>query len=110
MVTIVIDAVDECDPLLRDDLLETLEDIIQNSPTLVKIFVSSRDDQDIVCHLEGYPNLELSSERNSDDINNFLIFETDRLIQRRKLLRHTSDRDGLRSLIIERLREGAQGM
>lgn len=51
LTTIVIDALDECDLERRADLLETLETILRESPHLVKIFVSSRDDQDIVCHL-----------------------------------------------------------
>jgi len=51
LTTIIIDALDECDSDSRADLLETLETILQESSSMVKIFVSSRDDQDIVCHL-----------------------------------------------------------
>ena len=46
-----------------------LEHLLQESPCIVKIFVSSRDDQDIVCKLRNYPTLDLSSDRNSEDIN-----------------------------------------
>ena len=86
LTTIVIDALDECDPERRADLLESLEEILQESASLVKIFVSSRSDQDIVLHLRGYPNLELSSSRNKDDITSFVTAETHGLIKRRKLL------------------------
>ncbi|KAF9891898.1 hypothetical protein FE257_002861 [Aspergillus nanangensis] len=110
MVTIVIDALDECDPETRGDLLESLEMILQNSPTLVKIFVSSRDDQDIVCHLANYPNLELSSDRNSHDINRFVEFETERLIKGSKLLRYSANKDELKALIICNISNGADGM
>ena len=48
LTTIVIDALDECDPERRTVPLETLESILQESSSMVKIFVSSRDDQDIV--------------------------------------------------------------
>jgi hypothetical protein len=44
MIIIIIDALDECDPSKRADLLEALEQILQNSSNLVKIFISSRDD------------------------------------------------------------------
>ncbi|RYP43646.1 hypothetical protein DL768_009821 [Monosporascus sp. mg162] len=69
-VTIILDALDECNPITRKDLLVTIESILRESSCLVKIFVSSRDDQDIVYKLQGYPNLELSSDRNSSDITN----------------------------------------
>jgi hypothetical protein len=59
LTTIVIDALDECVPDKRADLLEALEDILRKSSRLVKIFMSSRDDQDLVYHLQDYPNLEL---------------------------------------------------
>ncbi|KAI9787978.1 MAG: hypothetical protein M1816_007282, partial [Peltula sp. TS41687] len=68
LTIIVIDALDECNPEKRDDLLEALETILEESSNLVKIFVSSRDDQDIVLHFQHYPNLEIKSDRNTDDI------------------------------------------
>lgn len=51
MTTIVIDALDECNSNERQYLLDSIEQILQDSFSLVKIFVSSRDDQDIVCTL-----------------------------------------------------------
>jgi hypothetical protein len=45
----------------------------------VKIFVSSRDDQDIVLELCRYLNLEIASHRNSDDIARFVNAEVERL-------------------------------
>jgi hypothetical protein len=48
MTVIVIDALDECDPGKRADLFDLLNDIRDQSLNLVKIFVSSRDDSDIV--------------------------------------------------------------
>ena len=43
-----LDALDECEEDTRYELFEAFEDILQRSPTVVKIFVSSRDDVDIV--------------------------------------------------------------
>lgn len=110
MTTIVIDALDECDPEKRADLLEALESILRDSTSLVKIFVSSRDDQDIVWHLQNYPNLELSSEKNKDDIALFVREETSTLIRKRKLLRWSADRESLRTEIIEKVTTDADGM
>ena len=45
---IVIDALDECEEELRHELLIAFNTILQSSEGLVKIFVSSRDDIDIV--------------------------------------------------------------
>ncbi|KAF2682392.1 hypothetical protein K458DRAFT_390882 [Lentithecium fluviatile CBS 122367] len=61
LATIVIDAMDECNPQKRHELLKALEHILRNSSSLVKIFVSSRNDQDIVLRLQHYLNLEIDS-------------------------------------------------
>lgn len=45
---IIIDALDECDNYTRHELLEGLDTIISQSDNLVKVFVSGRDDVDIV--------------------------------------------------------------
>lgn len=110
LTIIVIDALDECDPEKRADLLEALEEILQNSSRLVKIFVSSRDDQDIVWHLRNYPNLEISSDRNTDDIASFIRTETRRLIDKGDLLRFSVNREELKKSIIDQVTKGASGM
>jgi hypothetical protein len=110
LTTIIIDALDECDPETRADLIETLERVLQESTRLVKIFISSRDDQDIVCHLQGYPSLEIASYKNKDDIAAFVRAETNNLVQRRKLLKFSSSKEQLQKLIIDQVIEGANGM
>lgn len=110
LTTIVIDALDESDPAQRVDLLDTLEAILRESLGLVKIFVSSRDDGDIVHKLKSYPNLELRSARNGIDIAAFVNAETKRLVKTGKLLAHSLDKDRLTTLIITKVIEGADGM
>lgn len=54
--TIILDALDECDEGTRPELLEAFDSIISKSANVVKIFVSSRDDIDIVstfCHISS---------------------------------------------------------
>lgn len=110
LTTIVIDALDECDPERRSDLLEILELILQESSSLVKIFVSSRDDYDIVLHLRDYPNLELSSEKNMDDISSFVTAETSNLIKKKKLLALSTNKEKLKIEIIDQVTKNANGM
>lgn len=48
---IILDALDECDEATRHELLESLDKIISHSESLIKVFISSRDDVDIVSAL-----------------------------------------------------------
>lgn len=108
--TIILDALDECDPATRLDLLRNLEHILQHSCSLVKIFVSSRNDQDIVLRLNGYLNLEINSRRNNRDIARFVNTEVERLTKDGKLLRGSKSKDEMKALIIRRVTEDAADM
>ncbi|ORY03559.1 hypothetical protein BCR34DRAFT_617742 [Clohesyomyces aquaticus] len=110
MSFIVIDALDECDPHTRSELLDALEAILQAAPQLVKVFVSSRDDQDLFFQLKTHPNLQISSDRNSSDIGLFVASETAKLINKNKLLRFSDQKEHLRQSIIDRLTADADGM
>ncbi|KAH7132739.1 hypothetical protein EDB81DRAFT_114385 [Dactylonectria macrodidyma] len=109
-MTIVIDALDECNEATRGSLLDTLEDLLKASSCLLKIFVSSRNDQDIVYQLDNYPNLNLSSNRNSADIDLFVRSETKRLVNNGSLLRFSMRKGELRNKIIHELTSNADGM
>jgi len=82
--TIIIDALDELDidyeSKHRHLLLELLNDVVLQCDSLVKIFVASRDDQDIVMELEKVPNLFIKATDNLKDIQRYIIreFETDK--------------------------------
>jgi hypothetical protein len=108
--TVIIDAMDECDPMTRLELLQALENVLQVSSSLVKVFISSRDDQDIVLRLSDYPNLEIDSQRNSDDIARFVKDDVERLIKAKKLLRYSSSQAEMKKLVIDKVIEGAAGM
>lgn len=111
MTTIVIDALDECDPEKREMLLDGIESLLQNSSLgLVKVFLSSRDDQDIVCTLRDYPHLDLVSSRKSGDIEAFVREETDKLLKKRRLLRNSHAKEALKILINDSVSRGADGM
>ncbi|PWO21513.1 SPS1, Serinethreonine protein kinase [Pyrenophora tritici-repentis] len=110
LTTIVIDAMDECDPQKRHELLKALEKILQNSSSLVKIFVSSRNDQDIVLRLRNYPNLEIDSRRNCDDIARFVNEQVEELVQDGRLLSYSDSETEMKKLIVGKVIEGAAGM
>ena len=76
--TIVIDALDECDPSRRYELMNGLEEILHRSANAVKIFVTSRDDGGIVCHLSNSPNLYIHAQDNREDIDTFIDWKVER--------------------------------
>lgn len=107
--TIIIDALDECDPIRRHELLLAFETIIQNSANVVKMFVSSRDDNDIVCRLAKSPNVFIRASDNGKDIECFVRSQVHQSIVDKRLLSGNVS-DELKSRIISILIEGAQGM
>lgn len=107
--TIVIDALDECHPARRHELLKTLDNIIQKSASLVKVFVSSRDDGDIVCRLKNSPNVFIRVSDNVEDIRRFVHSEVEVAIEDKRMLRGNISEE-LKTRIAATLVEGAQGM
>ncbi|KAL8882710.1 MAG: hypothetical protein Q9192_007538, partial [Flavoplaca navasiana] len=108
-IVVMVDALDECDPLRRHELLQALEDIVQSSNSLVKVIISSRDDLDISYRLAGVPNVYISSDDSRDDLDRFVERELDKAIEEQRLLRGQVP-TCLRQQIIDRLRAGANGM
>ena len=109
LTTIVIDALDECDPVLRGELFDTLTDILQRSNGLIKILVSSRNERDIICELNDCLNLEIEATNNQADISLFVNHEVDDLIRKKRLL-YGNAPDDLRNMIKQTLCEKAGGM
>lgn len=107
--TIVIDALDECDHDKRDDLFRALRQIVEASTSLVKIFVSSRNEGDIALEFEKEPQMSIEVKDNSADIELYVRSEVIRWIETKKLMRGKID-DTLRELVISRLLEKAGGM
>ena len=110
VTTIVLDALDECDPATRSDLFDALEKILKMSPELVKVFATSRDDQDITWSLSNYPNIRVSSSKNSADILTFVEAEVESLVKKGKLLRYSQSKETMRALIIDGIQSQAHGM
>ena len=108
-VTILIDALDECHSSQRHELLGALDVILDRSAHLVKVFVSSRDDIDIVLRLQEHPNIYISVGDNTGDIEKFIQVEIQKAQSDRRLLKGTISPE-LTELITENLTEKAGGM
>ncbi|KAI1754330.1 hypothetical protein F4782DRAFT_539160 [Xylaria castorea] len=104
-VTLVLDALDEVNQESRQELLDALGSLIRLSTSLVRIFISSRSNYDIALSLVGAPNIYIGANDNADDILSFI----DKKLTEVKLLRGNLS-PGLRTIIANTLKDGAQGM
>ncbi|KAM0428831.1 hypothetical protein ACHAPT_006631 [Fusarium lateritium] len=107
--TIVIDALDELRADKRHEVFEYLDQIVKQSPNVVKVLLTSRNDGDIVCRLDTTPNIYISAQDNRADIERFIDAELDKAIAQKRLLRGHVSAD-VRLRIILTLNHGAQGM
>ncbi|KAH7072565.1 hypothetical protein FB567DRAFT_205894 [Paraphoma chrysanthemicola] len=104
-VVLIIDALDEVDPIHRLELVDGLLRIMENSSALVKIFISSRENMDIFERLESKPNLRIGAQDNAEDIAKFVH----RQLKVANLLQGKLP-PALKERIPETLIAGAQGM
>lgn len=81
--TIIIDGLDECQNRTRGDLLHGLNTIASSPGRTVKIFVASRDDDDINRALSPYPNRCIDAHDNEADIRRYVQEELEKAIQNR---------------------------
>lgn len=70
--TLVLDALDECDPDSRKRLVEAIEDLLSAAERPLKVFISGRPDRDIRDCFLYRPNIEIQTTDNQDDIKKFL--------------------------------------
>ncbi|KAJ5373354.1 hypothetical protein N7517_005360 [Penicillium concentricum] len=110
--TIVIDALDECTSQQRRILLQALEGIRQRCRDVVKIFVSSRYEEDIAVSFKKGDILEVTSQTNYEDLKQFVEVEVETFVKRWSTM-HGESIAVLQKLgedIKEALMTGAQGM
>lgn len=107
--TIVIDGLDECINHTRHDLFRALRTIVKTSSTLVKIFLSSRNDDDVELEFKRVPTISIDERDNAADIELYVRTEVDRCITERLLLKGKMD-NVLKELVISSLIERAGGM
>ena len=84
-----------------------------DSATVAKLFVSSRDDTDVVLELKKYTNVYIRATDNRDDIARFVAREvknSNRPGKVRRLLSGRGISEEVEAEIISTLMQGAQGM
>lgn len=106
--TIIVDALDECDPETRGKLCDLLAQVVSSSKR-VKVFVTSRDEGDLRTKFEDNPNVYIQERDNSSDINCYIEAEIKACIKRKTLLNGEVRLD-LQTQIVDALQSGAQGM
>lgn len=105
--TLVLDALDECDPDTRVDLIEIFERLVARTSKPIKIFVSSRPDADIKERFEEGINVAITATDNYEDIARFVEDQIDKKRGRRfEVFR----RQELRKRITQTLLDKSQGM
>lgn len=103
--TIIVDALDECDEETREILFLILKQIV-TSTKRVRIFVTSRNHEDIQRMLGNFPSHYLDATDNTLDIKTYIQSEVDHYSSRCALLRD----DELRDEVVAALEKGADGM
>ena len=97
-VTIVLDAFDECDQSRSPRLIQHLEEIIRQSPTNVKIFISTRAFPAIEDKLKPDRSIEVTADNNGADVRTFICSTLEKRIKDGTLL-HGDVPDDLRTEI-----------
>lgn len=111
-ITLVIDALDECSSLQRAVILKALEEVRQRSRDVVKIFLSSRYEDDIAAHVKKRQILSVTSKATDDDLKRFVAGRVSAFMKRWSTI-HDEDADTLNALekeMVDTLVTGAQGM
>ncbi|KAB8215101.1 ankyrin repeat-containing domain protein, partial [Aspergillus novoparasiticus] len=102
--TLVIDAMDECDPQSRHELVDALKAFVQRAKNPVKIFIASRPDRVLENQLEVTPSVCIEASDNLEDIRQHIDNELNRLAKSNTFL------ESMKAEIIDSLIERSQGM
>ncbi|GKZ93566.1 hypothetical protein AnigIFM59636_006640 [Aspergillus niger] len=81
-LTIVIDALDECNSQQRGIIIHALQEIRRQCRDVVKIFVSSRHEADIAAHFNEGEVSEVTASANEKDLNRFIGTQVESFVQR----------------------------
>lgn len=107
---VFVDAIDECCRENRHELLQAFQTVLTRCQSLIKIFVTSREDRDLVLGLGHYSSISVDARNNQHDIRWYVAVQVEALIEQKRLLGEHNIESELKQLIERRLIEGAQGM
>ncbi|KAJ5523945.1 hypothetical protein N7494_010595, partial [Penicillium frequentans] len=100
----ILDALDECEPGSRYQLIQALGDLVSKSDRLVKVFISSRPDVDIKNAFEYRSSIEILAMDNECDIEKFVNEEIEKPRQWGQISPH------LQRDIVKAILDGSRGM
>jgi len=106
---IIIDALDECDPVSRHQLIAAFDAILKQSQNVVKVMLASRDDGDIRAHFAQSSNIYIRADDNEEDLDRFVHYSLLQAESSRRIL-HGNVPPALRAEILASLKRGARGM
>lgn len=73
-VTLVLDALDECERSTRHHLVNEIDKMVRNSGScIIKVLISSRPDEDIKYRFKDGPNVSIGPMDNREDILKFIM-------------------------------------
>ncbi|THV46387.1 hypothetical protein BGAL_0390g00040 [Botrytis galanthina] len=110
---VVIDALDECDPSERPSLIESLKTIIDESASVVKVFISSRRYTDIASQFEESPCISIQPSHTSRDIEDYVRKEVSEAMEKRRIVKGKllpEEKKKIEQQITQALIDGSQGM
>lgn len=108
-VFLVLDALDECADDQRREIFEVLQSIVSPGKTNhgnVKLFVTSRREQDIQRAFKSFPIIEIEAEKVNEDIESYVTAQLDQHLQDGTL----KITDSLKHKILTALVDRAGGM
>lgn len=108
-VTLVIDALDECEERQQLPLMKIFEYVIGACPQ-IRIFVSSRPNVTIKSLMRDYPSIVLDKTKNADDIHTFIEKELERCQKDRVNTDYPLLSSSLRGCIVNTLLKKHGGM
>jgi ankyrin repeat domain-containing protein 50 len=103
--TMVLDALDECEPSPRRELMDVVDYLLSNSKKPLKIFIASRPYDDIRRRLLSKPYISIGTDDNEDDIRKYIQEQMDKHIEVWEGLS-----EELQNRIFRVLLKGASGM
>lgn len=104
---LVIDGLDECEKNACREILSIINWILKTTGCVIKIYILSQSDIQILHALAAYPRISLSTSTLSSDIEAYVTSATQALIEERQLLIQSP---ALEREIITVLKEKANGM
>lgn len=105
-VTIVIDGLNECKQETQTIVLSMIHQIVQGYSN-TKVLFTSREEDNILASLKGFPRLRISADHISNDIDGFIESTVEDYMESSKL---AINQPLLKEEIVTKLKQGANGM